>query len=229
MTVRVVVAVALAVTLLAVAAPGMQAARERAAVSAVDADADRLRAAVAEMAAAPRGSRRVVALSLPAATVGAARVAAVRVSTRSVRYRLASGRRGGRRLPAAVRTVGAGGDARGDSGDGAGDRAPGVLVFDSPGTYRVAVTATACGVRVVALGQANVGAVDGDAATADEGLNDEGRPGPACSTVAASVAVRRASRGTRSASTRATVATTATWRPRLGVGRPSSTRAATGR
>ncbi|WP_227131902.1 DUF7311 family protein [Halorubellus salinus] len=206
MTVRVVVAVALAVAVLAVAAPGMQAAREHAAVSAVEADADRLGAAVAAMAAAPRGSRRVVALSLPDAAAGTARVAAVRVTPRAVRYRLASGRRGGRRLPAEVRPAGSG---RGD-GDAHGERRRDALVFESPGTHRVVVTATACGVRVAALGAPTDSAVDDTRRAAGEGLNDGTRPASACSNVAASAGVRRASRGMRSASTRASATTTVT-------------------
>ncbi|MFC6951700.1 DUF7311 family protein [Halorubellus litoreus] len=205
MTVRVVVAVALAVALLAVAAPGMGVAREHAAVSAVEADADRVRGAVAAMAAAPRGSRRVVAVSVPAATVGTARVAAVRVTTHAVRYRLASGRRGGRRLPVAVRAVGADRGAS-DRDDGAGD----VLVFDSPGSYRVVVTATACGVRVAALGAPADGAVDDGRRAEGEGLNDGTRPASACSNVVATAGVRRPSRAMRCASTRASATPTVT-------------------
>jgi hypothetical protein len=201
----VVVAVVLAVALLAVAAPGMQAAREHAAVSAVEADADRVRAAVAAMSAAPRGSRRVVALSFPAATVGTARVATVRVTTHAVRYRLASGRRGGRRLPVAVRAVGADRPA----GDRDEARSREVLVFDSPGTYRVVVTATSCGVRVAALGAPTDGAVDDARREGGEGLNEGTRPASACSNVAATAGARRASRAMCSASTRASATTTA--------------------
>lgn len=206
MTVRVVVAVALAVALLAVAAPEMQVAREHAAVSAVEADADRVREAVGTMAAAPRGSRRVVAVSLPDGTAGTARVAAVRVTPHAVRYRLASGRRGGRRLPVAVRPAGSGPGDRGARGGREHD----ALVFDSPGTYRVVVTATACGVRVAALGPQTESAVDDTRSAEGEGLNDGTRPASACSNVAASAGVRRASTGTCSASTRASATTTVT-------------------
>lgn len=213
MTVRVVVAVGLTVALLAVTTPGIQAARERAAVSAVDADVERLRAAVAAMASAPRGSRRVVALSVPAASVGRVRVAVVRVSARAVRYRLASGRRGGRRLPAAARVVVADGGIDGD------DDARDVLAFDAPGTYRVAVVATADGVRVRPLDATSARAIavvaanartPVDHARAAEGLNDGTRPGAACSTVVASAGVRRPSTGTCSAWTRAIATPTAT-------------------
>ena len=150
MTVRVVVAVALAVALLATVGPGVQAARERATVASVDADVDRLRVAVAAMADAPRGSRRVVDLTLPASTVGTARVAELRLSERAVRYRLASGRRAGTTLPESVVPATSSSGARAPASS---------IVLDAPGTYRVVVSATKRGV-VVALARDDPGEAD---------------------------------------------------------------------
>lgn len=206
MTVRVVVAVAFAVALLVTVGPGVQAARERATIASVDADVDRLRAAVAAMADAPRGSRRVVDLTLPASTVGTARVAELRLSERAVRYRLASGRRAGAALPESVVPA---------TGADADDAAGGPLVVDAPGTYRVVVVATTSGVVV--------GLAEDDLLDAAEGLSAGTRPRSACSTDPGSVRVRRPSTTARSASTRPAATATATSRPSPRVAGPSST------
>jgi hypothetical protein len=209
-TVRVVVAVALAVALLATVGPGVQVARERATVSAVDADLQRVRAAVAAMADAPRGSRRVVDVSLPASTIGTARVAELRISERAVRYRLASGRRAGTTLPVPVTptTSASAVDAT---------AAPGSVVVDAPGTYRVVVWATARGVVVALAG-------DGVAA-GGEGSLPGARRASACSTDPGTVRVRRPSTTGCFASTRRTATATAPSGASRRVAGPSSTRA----
>ena len=218
MTVRVVVAVAFAVALLVTVGPGVQAARERATVASVDADVDRLRAAVAAMADAPRGSRRVLDLTLPASTVGTARVAELRLSARAVRYRLASGRRAGVALPDSVVPV---------TSAGGVEAAAGSIVLDAPGTYRVVVSATNRGVVVGLVGDDPMDddALDDDLVDAGEGLSAGTRPRSACSTDPGSVRVRRPSTTARSASTRPTATAVATSRPSPRVAGPPWTRA----
>jgi len=187
-SVRVAMAVVLAVALLAASMPGVQSARERATADAIRSDARTLAAAVDAMRDAERGSRRVVAVEVPAASVGTVAVSRVSVSNRTVRYRLESGRRGGVALPASVRV------GRGDA-----------LVLRGAGTHHVVVTATARGVVVshdpLRLGRVGV----------DERLYDVTRPASACSTWVRTVRARRASTTGHSGLTPTTVGAAATW------------------
>lgn len=141
MTVRVALAVLLAVGIVAAAAPGIQAARERASVDAVETDAVGLAAAIRTVADAPTGTRRVVTVTVPGSTVATAGVATVTVRSRSVRYRLDSGRRGALALPEAVEPT-----PRSNQADASA--VAGGLRLAATGTHELVVIATTDGVRV---------------------------------------------------------------------------------
>jgi hypothetical protein len=186
-TVRVALAVLLAVALVAAAAPGMQAARERASAEAVETDAAALAAVIATVADAPTGTRRVVTVTVPGSTVGTAGVATVTVRSRSVRYRLDRGGRGAVALPAAVEPIPA------SDGSESAER----LRLEATGAHELVVIATSDGVRVTRAATLPKSSLAGSQLTARpdnpmagrsrESLSPVGRPASACSIAARTV------------------------------------------